>query len=58
MILPTSNNDRYFEKYSEITPECVYKLLARVKRLYQARSQALEILNQIAKVELLFQSDS
>jgi len=49
MVRPDIANHVLFEHYKEVTPTNVIKLLMRVRRLYDARNEAINILKLVVE---------
>lgn len=55
MVRPDICNNILFEHYQDVTKKNVIKLLLRVKRLYDARNEAVNILQLVMEVEAIIQ---
>lgn len=51
MVRPDIADHIIFEKYQDVTKKNVIKLLLRVKRLYDARAESINILKLVMEVE-------
>jgi len=58
MVRPDICNQILFSHYQEVTKRNVIKLLLRVKRLYNARSESVNILKMVMEIEALIQPKS
>lgn len=58
LTMPLITNPNYFYKYFQVNCHSLLKLLKRVKQLYQARGQAINILKALYEIDLLFHPDS
>ena len=58
MVRPDICNHILFAHYQNVTPTNVIKLLMRVKRLYDARNEAVNILKSVMEVEAVIKPKS
>ena len=58
MVRPDICNHVLFNHYQNVTPTNVIKLLMRVKRLYDSRNEAVNILKNVAEVEAVIKPKS
>ena len=58
MVRPDICDRVLFNHYSEVTRKNVIKLLIRVKRLYDARNESVNILKLVMEVEAVIQPKS
>jgi len=58
MVRPDICNQILFSHYQDVTIKNVIKLLLRVKRLYDARNESVNILKMVIEIEALIQPKS
>jgi len=58
MVRPDIQNSILFAHYQEVTKKNVIKLLIRVKKLYEARNESVNILKLVMEVEAHLQPKS
>ena len=55
MVRPDINSKMLFAHYKQVSKKTVIKLLIRVKKLYEARNEAIEILKKVMEAEAIMQ---